>query len=286
MAKRSKKDKHQPNIVVFLVEGESDRIALEIPIANLIAEKYPDYNVKFLLQKKYVNKEGSEFDCEDDNDSDFIHEDEYVIGGDITSSSFVTPDKIELKIANRYIKPAEIAEGLYPKRIVKIIQIVDLDGVYLPDECVAPFAAERIGNDKPFYNTENGIIESDNIEGIIDRNRRKRDNLDYLISLSNRGIKIKTKTIPYEVYFFSSNLDHFINNDANVERGKKQLADKFVRKYGLETEDFCKFFFNDSGSIGRLGYFASWDKVREGSNSIERYTNIDCLIQNLMLDNH
>lgn len=288
MAKNKKKDKHQPNIIVFLVEGESDRIALEIPLANIIAEKHPEYNVKFLLQHKYVNKDGYEFDCEDEDeadiDNDYIAEDEYEIGGDITSSPFVTPEKIELKITNRFIKPAEIAEGLYPKRIAKVIQIVDLDGVYISNERVVAFTTGREDNNKPYYNTKNAVIETDNIDGIIARNARKRNNLDYLLSLSTKGIKIKTKTIPYEIYYFSSNLDHYINNDANVERGKKQLADKFVRQYGLDTEDFYKFFSEDSGSVGKLGYYESWDMIREGNNSLGRFTNIDCLIQKLIND--
>ena len=35
MAKRNKAEKQQPNTVVFLVEGESDRIALDIPLEFL-----------------------------------------------------------------------------------------------------------------------------------------------------------------------------------------------------------------------------------------------------------
>ena len=284
MAKNKKIDRHQPNIVVFLVEGESDRIALEIPLANIITEMHPDYYVKFLLQHKYVSKDGNEFDCEEetDNDNDYIAEDIYVIGGDITSSPFITPEKIELKITNRFIKPAEIAEGLYPKRIAKVIQIVDLDGAYISDERVVSFTAGKEGNNKPYYNTKDTVIETDNIEGIVARNERKRRNLDYLVSLSTKGIKIKTKTIPYEIYFFASNLDHFINNDANVERGKKQLADKFLRRHGLDVDDFSEFFFDDSGSIGKLGYYESWNKIREGDNSLGRFTNIDFLIRKLM----
>ena len=88
----------------------------------------------------------------------------------------------------------------------------------------------------------------------------------------------------YEIYFFSSNLDHFINNDANVETGKKYLADQFVRSYGLNTEKFSKYFFEDKCSVGHMGYEESWEFIRENSNSVKRYTNIDCLIRSLMSD--
>ena len=45
MAKRSKdkREKKQPNVILFLVEGDSDVIALETPLGLLIEEKYPDY---------------------------------------------------------------------------------------------------------------------------------------------------------------------------------------------------------------------------------------------------
>ena len=239
--------------------------------------------MKFLLQQKFVSPTGEEFDCDDEDvDDDYIAEDEYISGGDITSNPFTTPENIEQRITYRFIKPAEKAEGLYPKRIAKIIQITDLDGVYIPDDCVKPFAAEREGHDGPFYNTERCVIETDDIEGIIARNERKRRNLDYLLSLTSTGIKVKSKTIPYEIYFFSSNMDHYVNRDANIEGGKKYHADCFVRTYGLDNEKFCNYFFQDENSIGRQGYYESWDMIREGTNSIGRYTNLDYLIRKLI----
>ena len=160
--------------------------------------------------------------------------------------------------------------------------MVDLDGAYVSDENIVELSAEHMGVDGPFYNTESGTIETKDIPSIIDRNDRKRKNLEYLISLSDTGIKIGTKTIPYEIYYFSSNLDHFINHDANMNKPKRFMADKFVRKYGLDPDDFCKFFFEDSASIGHLGYRESWEEIKKGINSVKRFTNIDCLIRRLL----
>ena len=282
MAKRSKekREKPQANVILFLVEGDSDVIALETPLALLIDEKHPEYQVMFLQQHKLVNQNGDEMD--DDPDDDFIPEAKYDIGGDVTTTPCDNPEKIVQKINSRFIQPAINNEGIYPKRIARIIQITDLDGAYIPDEGVRGYQPEREGYKKPYYNANQRVIETNYIEGIIERNRIKRRNTDYLYSLTNEGIKIKQKTIPYEIYYFSSNLDHFINNDANIKEGKRDLADRFLRTYGLETEEFCKFFFEDAGSIGKMGYSESWDMIREGSNSIGRYTNIDCLIQKLL----
>ncbi len=287
MPKRSKKEKLAPNTVIFLVEGESDKIALELPLSDLIDKKFPDYQVRFLLQERQVSRTGDEvedvdIDDDDDDGEEIIDEIEYTYGGDITASSFVTPVNIETKITHRFIKPAIKKEGIYPRKIAKIIHIVDLDGAYIPDENVVPYSDERQGNENPYYDGDCGRIEAADVSAIIDRNDRKRKNIEHLLTLPGQKIKIKTKSIPYEIYFFSSNLDHFINNDANVETGKKYLADQFMRSYGLDTEEFLKYFFEDKGSIGHLGYEESWNFIKMSSNSVKRYTNIDCLIRRLM----
>lgn len=272
---------------MFLVEGDSDMIALENPLSELIFDKHPDFEVRFLLQQRLVNRSGDEVDDSEDEDYDesdddeaFV-EDEYTPGGDITTSSFVTPENIVIKIENRFIKPATKAEGLYPKRIARIIHIVDMDGAYIPDERVVPFSPERATSEKPYYDGERGVIETRDVVALKDRNARKRKNIDYLLSLTADGIKIGTRTIPYEIYFFSSNLDHFINHDANLESGKKYYARRFLEKYGFDTEKFCAYFFNDPSSIGKLGYEESWDRIRS-EDSVRRFTNIDCLIRNLL----
>ena len=288
MPKRNNREKQEPNFVVFLVEGDSDRIALELPLSELIDQKHPEYQVRFLFQERRINLSGDELEDEDSNeDEDGIDDDSedncvLELGGDITTSSFVTPNNIEIKITNRFIMPVVIKEGIYPKRIARIIHIVDLDGAYIPDTSIVPLSFEHRAYDHPFYDGEKGIIEAANVPTIIDRNDRKRRNLEYLLSLSE--IKIKTKRVPYELYFFSSNLDHFINHDANIEGGKKRLADLFMRNYGLDNDAFVSFFFNDERAIGHMGYEESWKYIKEGSNSVRRFTNIDCLIRKLLED--
>lgn len=290
MPKKSKKEKKAPNIVVFLVEGYSDIIALENGLSELIFTAFPDYEVKFLLQQRLVNSSGNELDdsnYEDDNlvedDEDDFAEEEYQPGGDITSSSFVTPNNIETKITNRFIKPAvKAGGGFYEKKIARIIQIVDLDGAFLTEEYIAPLAEDHSDWDGLFYNVEAGVIETDNREDTLDRNERKQKNLEYLLSLTETGIKIKSSTVPYEIYFFSRDLDHFINNDPNMKSGKRYHADCFNRAYGLYVERFCKYFCDDPGAIGHMGYIESWNEVKRNSNSVKRFTNIDCLIRKLL----
>lgn len=283
MPKKNKKEKKAPNIVVFLVEGESDQIALETGLSELIYTAFPDYEVRFLLQQRLVNSLGDELNDCDNEEDDLAENEEYNLGGDITSSSFVTPQNIETKITNRFIKPAiKAGGGFYEKKIASIIQIVDLDGAFLTEDHIAPLATERSDWEGLFYNDDAGVIETDNYEDTLDRNERKQKNLDYLLSLTATGIRIKSSTIPYEIYYFSRDLDHFINNNPNMKSGKRYHADCFNRTYGLFTERFCKYFFDDLGAIGHMGYRESWDEIKRGSNSVKRFTNIDFLIRKLI----
>ena len=281
LSKKSKREKQLPNFIIFLVEGQSDQIALENPLSELIFGINPDYEVRFLLQQRPISKSGNEVNDRDDNDDDSNNV-KYEYGGDITASYYVEPKNIENKITRRFITPATKMEGLYPKQIAKIIQIVDIDGAYLTDDRIIKPKHEHNDIDKTYYNEINGVIETWDIDSIIDRNDRKRKNIDYLLTLSKEGIKIKTKKIPYEIYFFSSNLDHVINHNPNIEEKKNYYAGEFLRKYGLDLKKYCDYFFSDPSSIGYMGYEESWLEVKKGINSIKRLTNIDCLIRKLM----
>ena len=282
LSKNNKKprEKTGPNIIVFLVEGDSDRIALDTPLSELIFNKHPDYEVRFLQQERLVNNKHEEVD-DPEEDDDIDDTEEYQTGGDITSSSYVTPQNIETKIYRRFILPAIKREGIYPKRIAKVIQIVDLDGVYLHDDSVLPFSKENETREKTFYDGQTGIIQCADVNMIRERNANKRANLDYLISLPDGKIKLGSKSIPFEIYFFSSNLDHYLYNEANMNSGKKRQADNFLRTIGLDSEAFSKFFLEDPSAIGHLGYKESWDMIRQESTSVMRHTNIDYLILQL-----
>ena len=50
----------------------------------------------------------------------------------------------------------------------------------------------------------------------------------------------------------------------------------------INTDSFVSFFFEDPDAIGHMGYAESWKYVMDGSHSVRRFTNIDCLIRRLM----
>lgn len=251
MGKRPKKQ-----IVLFLVEGKSDREALHLAIPELYDQI--DGNIEVFFPTMVEGEEER--------------------GGDITSKYKVWPRNIEEKIYEFFLKDFFDEQKIMPKDITEIVQIVDMDGVYVPDSAVC--AGENpAGGSGPYY-TENAII-TQQVENIVRRNAHKRENLDYLSS--RQTIKVRQKTVKYSVYYFSSNLDHFLHHDANLDYKQKiNLADMFARTYIDNFEGFIKQISDDPGAAAGMDYTQSWDFIKtEGCNSLQRHTNLNILLSNL-----
>lgn len=252
MGKRPKR-----KIVLFLVEGKSDREALQIAIPELYEQIDDNIEVFFPV----------------------MMEDEEEKGGDITSKLKVWPRNMETKIYDYFLKNFFDTQKIMPKDITEIIQIVDMDGAFVPDDMVCS-GENPVGEDKPFY-TDAAII-TDNVDGIICRNEHKRENINFLSSLET--IKVKQKTVRYSVYYFSANLDHFLHHSANLDyRQKRNLADGFARMYIGKTEEFVKDFAEDQDAAVGMDYKQSWEFIKtEGPNSLQRHTNLNILLTKLL----
>ena len=255
MAKRNKEKtnkQERPEIVLLLFEGPSDEDALYIPLANIFDEISEKIQVFPIFYQDSLQKYG-----------------------DVTSRFYVTPQNIERKIAENAVEPFLRNNGLYPKHIKRIIQFVDTDGVYIPDSEIIqqhdPNITEIIYKDK---------IIAPNVESIIDRNGRKRNNLDHLSSIES--IKVGSKTIDYSVFYFSANLDHVLHDNANLPDSSKRNAAIDFRLFNEEKSSFSGYFINNKLTSGQSDYKASWEHIKQGNNSLKRSTNIDILIDSLI----
>lgn len=251
MGKRPKR-----KIVLFLVEGKSDQEALQLAISELYDQIDESIEVFFPTMVEGEDEKG----------------------GDITSKFKVFPNNIEDKIYEFFLKDFFDKQKIMPKDVSEIIQIVDMDGAYISDDMIQ-MGENPIGENRPYYNLD--TILTLNVEGIIKRNDQKRKNIDYLSSL--RMIKVKQKTVKYSVYYFSSNLDHFLHHDANLDyREKRSKADAFARQYIGNAKGFIERILEDSGASKNMSYDQSWDFIKTvGVNSLQRHTNLDVLLKEL-----
>ena len=167
---------------------------------------------------------------------------------------------------------------LLPKDISEIIQIVDTDGAYIPDECVV-LDSSLSEEDSPFYKDDK--IACLDVDKIVKRNEQKSENLDYLSSCTT--IKVRQKTVPYSVYYVSCNLDHYLHRSANLDyRMKRSLADTFARTYIGDVEGFIKEISDDPGAVKGMSYDESWNYIKEDKNSLHRHTNLNLLFEKLI----
>lgn len=266
---REKKIKERPKkkVVIIIVEGQSEENALSVAINELYEEKYGEDTT--VLFAKRDNRDGTK-------------------GGDITTLHGAVPEKIEMVLNKNIIMPCIDDHYLMPKDITEIVHIIDTDGAFIPDETVSHRECED-GVHHHLY-METGIF-TDNVSGIIDRNHRKRDNILALLEYHKSGFPIQRyrdtgrgnwttsnpRWVPYALYYFSCNLDHFTATDPNLEPYLKiRIADDFGRRFGNDLESFKNFFSQDGGTVD-MDYDGSWIYIQEGLNSTQRHTNINLL---------
>ena len=259
--------------VCFCVDGQSDIDALQVPFSDLFDEiGGDDINVTF----RYAEFQGENH-------------------GDITSLRNVDPSNIEKMIYKYYFKQQDKKSELGWGDLTYIIHIIDLDGAYVADDLIKEYTVEETnlanrlitkGKAKDILYMDDHIAvrpESDrskppSVIKIKDRNYRKRKNIEHLLSIDE--ITIGKKTVKYILYYFSSNLDHYLYGDANLTGTDKMRRATEFGKIVYDAESLMNFFenseFNTEGD-----YKSSWKALRKGNTSITRGTNINLLIDSI-----
>ncbi|HHY52435.1 MAG TPA: hypothetical protein GX499_04220 [Clostridiales bacterium] len=238
-------------VILFLVEGSSDQAALERPIQALLQSSGKDIEAVFLVAET-----------------------------DVTSDNRNTPNNILKNINKWYFDPFFSAnEFYYPKDIIEVVQICDLDGTYIPEENCKEFEESHQITDNFIY--EPPFIYGKTASAIIERNHHKAENINYLLTQSK--IKVRSKTVPYSLYYFSCNIDHYIHDKLNLTgREKIQRAEEFADKCSKDHEYFIHRICESSQN--NLSYIDSWNFVRnpESCQSIKRNTNFNIYLHQLL----
>lgn len=111
-------------------------------------------------------------------------------------------------------------------------------------------------------------IYTKNVAGIIERNRKKSAVVECMLE-----IRKVLKSIPYSVYYFSSNMDHVLHNNANLSNQEKDdLADAFDEEYSDKPKEFVRLMRCSSYAV-KGTYEETWDFIKVDKNSVQRYSN-------------
>lgn len=221
-------------IVLFILEGTSDEIALEGSLRNI----YKPNEIKFCIVKT-----------------------------DITTKNKVTKNNIKNKLIG--IIKTELGRSPYKiSDILKVIHLTDMDGAYIDEDSIIE---DRSCN--RFIYSETNIRAKSKVN-VIGRNKRKRENLEVLISLNSIYNKLS-----YNIYYFSCNQEHALHNMIDVKSNKKEkLAEKFNEKYEEDFDGFKNFIC--SKDIKVVGdYKETWEFIKKENNSLKRFSNLHLLLK-------
>lgn len=191
---------------------------------------------------------------------------------DITTEKGTNSQNI-LKKVTEVVKTYALSNHFSRSHFQQVIHILDTDWAYIPDENIV-FDSKC---SSPKYYDEK--ILTKNIDGIKRRNQIKSGCLDVLSRTS-----LIWSSIKYQAYYMSCNLDHVLYNKRNLtDEDKEKLSSAFANKYKNDLEGFKKFICNnDSIFKQNLTYRESWDFIRNGCNSLKRFSNFGkCFLEQL-----
>ena len=243
--------KPKKRLILFVVEGKSDKEALERPIAKLL--------------------EGNKHDLK----SEFLY-----LETDVTSDHRNKPGNILENINKHYfLRYFSANEHYYPREVYEVVQICDLDGAFIPDDHCKQFT-ELIYTEKGFYYDPQYIYGSTEA-AVIDRNQRKSENIRFLLTQSK--IKVKSKSAPYFLFYFSTNIDHFLCGKMNAPtRDKIANAESFADKCCTNLGLFMDCFRSSISSTQGFSYEESWEYAMEDTHSLEANTNFNLYLEHLL----
>ncbi len=191
----------------------------------------------------------------------------HVIHGDITTEDGISASNAKSYVAKRIM--SEMKKYAYKDGdILKIVHLIDTDGAFIPGNLIKP------RNKKGIQYFEDHI-ETGEVTYIQRRNQKKSS---VVASLCSTG-KMKTK-IPYSIYYFSRNMEHVLHNVAIelTSNQKVEMADAFADQYEKKPQDFITFIKSDEVAV-EGNYTETWKFIREGTNSLNRHSNLRILFE-------
>ena len=191
-----------------------------------------------------------------------------VVHGDMTVDIGANPSNIASSVGN-LVRRWALKYGLKRSDFLKVIHLTDTDGAYIPDMNVV----EDVNHSGPPEYNEINIIASPK-SNIKARNAMKRANLDKLSSISTMW-----RDIPYSIYYMSCNLDHVLYGSQNSDDATKQdNAFQFAKRYKYDLDGFVAYISDPAIAVAG-DYKTTWDFIRQGQNSLHRYTNLSLCFQ-------
>ena len=228
--------------ILFIVEGTNDKREID---ALLHTKYFTEYREKY---EPYF----------------------WTKGGDVTASNGVTSKNIQQKLNDIVLdfrKNGVPYSNIKVQDIQEIVQIVDLDGTFIPQNRIIR------GDNSSFMYTDENIITS-NVDGARGRNKKKAEILNKLVQIQQIG------NVPYSIYFASCNMDHLLFGiRTSAPNDKNTFAFNFRMMCQNHPEKLNESVFMP-GIAANGTYEESWEMIRNDCESLHRHTNINMFFGN------
>lgn len=222
----------ESKVLLFIVEGPSDEASLAPALEQIVTGP----TVKFKVMR-----------------------------ADITSDYASTVSNIERRIKDLGVKRFLTENPQFSANdICGIVHIVDLDGVFIPDDLVDE------GNVENAQYYDDGIV-CKNREKFLRSKNNKEANLLHLSSISVISIPLGV-VVPYSIFYMSCNLDHVLHNKRNSTKEQKQEDSIYFADNYDDPEKFASFF-NGSDIKIEGTYPETWNYAQIELNSLKRGSN-------------
>lgn len=224
-------------VILFIVEGENDRKEIYSILKTPYFDGFRDkYRIEFL-----------------------------VTHGDITSVKGNNEKVIINEIGKKITSWIRSSIGVSHRDIERIVQVVDTDGAFIPNECIIDDGIFDF-----YYEKES--LKTLDVNGAKNRNKRKSLSL---IKMNNTN---EICNIPYKVFYMSCNMDDVLFNNKNLSMEKKRSCQCwFVGECDRNPSVVFDSILSDS-VICSMSYEESWRWIQVGTRSLKRHTNLDIFL--------
>ncbi len=192
-----------------------------------------------------------------------------VLHTDITADENMTVRYIEEKIGEEVAKYLAKNPFIQREDILKLMQIIDTDGAFVP---ISQIRQSTTGKTE-YFDTH---IEAKDKNRLIRRNISKRA---IVYHLANAGMIAE---LPYEIYYFSRNLEHVLHNLPQdlTDEEKEDLAFEIADRYSRNPEQFLQFLYDKEFHVNGT-YDETWKFIMQNGNSLKRYCNMTVFFEKL-----
>jgi hypothetical protein len=223
-------------IIMVLVEGQNDLTSLTQCLGYLVKKRYSDREVRLA-----------------------------VVGTDLLQHEAPEGEHGALELVYGQVEAFLSQNKLDWENLVEVIEICDVDGVYLADGLLQAQAGSIVYQDRT-------VLCAD-VDYIKDRNARKRKNIDSL--LADHFLYHAQRAIPFGLYYFSCNCeDVFFAERNNTPAHKRHLALKLDDDFLKDSAAFFQTYFTKA-VFPFSTYQESWDALRNETTRIPRWSNLN-----------